>query len=42
VVELARVRLGSLRLGSLAEGEARRLDDEELKRLWEDSARAKP
>jgi 23S rRNA pseudouridine2605 synthase len=42
VVGLVRVRFGSLGLGSLAEGEARRLGDEELKRLWEDSARAKP
>ena len=39
VVALARVQFGSLRLGSLAEGEARRLDDEELERLWEDSAK---
>jgi 16S rRNA U516 pseudouridylate synthase RsuA-like enzyme len=33
-----RVRLGSLRLGKLAEGEARRLGEDEVKRLWEDSA----
>jgi 23S rRNA pseudouridine2605 synthase len=38
VVDLVRVRLGSLGLGGLAEGQARRLDDEELQRLWEDSA----
>ncbi len=37
-VELRRVRLGSLELGSLSEGEARRLSDDEVKRLWEDSA----
>jgi 23S rRNA pseudouridine2605 synthase len=37
-VGLVRVRLGSLGLGSLAQGEARRLDEDEIKRLWEDSA----
>jgi 23S rRNA pseudouridine2605 synthase len=35
---LVRVRIGSLELGALAEGDARRLSDEELRRLWEDSA----
>jgi 23S rRNA pseudouridine2605 synthase len=36
-VSLQRIRFGSLRLGELSEGEARRLDDEEVARLWEDS-----
>ncbi len=38
VLELCRVRLGSLELGDLARGQARPLSDEELRRLWEDSA----
>ena len=38
IVELRRVRIGSLELGTLALGEARRLEAEELRRLWEDSA----
>jgi 23S rRNA pseudouridine2605 synthase len=38
VVELVRFRIGSLPLGSLPEGQARRLGDDEVKRLWEDSA----
>ena len=38
IVELRRVRIGSLELGGLALGEARRLEAEELRRLWEDSA----
>ena len=37
-VELRRVRLGSLQLGDLPEGEARRLAEDELRRLWEDAA----
>jgi 23S rRNA pseudouridine2605 synthase len=37
VVGLERVRLGSLELGELPRGEARRLTDEELRRLWEDA-----
>jgi 23S rRNA pseudouridine2605 synthase len=36
VLELERVRLGSLDLGDLAPGDARKLTDEELARLWED------
>jgi 23S rRNA pseudouridine2605 synthase len=36
-VSLQRVRIGSLRLGDLAEGEARRLGDDEVRLLWEDS-----
>ena len=40
-VALSRVQFGSLSLGSLAAGESRRLSDEELQRLWEDSARAR-
>ncbi len=38
VVALRRVRFGSVELGGLAEGEARRLSDEEVTRLWEDAA----
>jgi 23S rRNA pseudouridine2605 synthase len=38
VVSLQRTRVGSLELGSLAGGEARRLDEDELRRLWEDAA----
>ena len=37
VVALKRVRMGSLELGALRLGEARRLSDEEVRRLWEDS-----
>jgi 16S rRNA U516 pseudouridylate synthase RsuA-like enzyme len=37
VVALRRVRLGSLELGDLAPGGARRLGDEEIERLWEDA-----
>jgi 23S rRNA pseudouridine2605 synthase len=37
VVELSRVRFGSLQLGDLAEGRARRLRPAEIERLWEDS-----
>ena len=37
-VELQRVRVGSLELGALAPGDARRLTEEELRRLWEDAA----
>ncbi len=39
VVSLRRVRFGSLRLGELAEGEARRLGDDEVRLLWKDSRR---
>jgi 23S rRNA pseudouridine2605 synthase len=38
VTSLERVRLGPLALGELRPGEARRLDDEELRRLWEDAS----
>ncbi|MGH2951528.1 MAG: pseudouridine synthase [Solirubrobacterales bacterium] len=37
VVELSRIAFGSLKLGRLAEGEARRLRPAELRRLWKDS-----
>jgi 23S rRNA pseudouridine2605 synthase len=36
VLALERVRFGSLELGSLRPGEARRLSDDELGRLWQD------
>lgn len=39
VVELERIRFGPLRLGDLAEGEARRLRPAELRGLWKDAAR---
>jgi 23S rRNA pseudouridine2605 synthase len=38
VASLERVRFASLRLGDLAEGDARRLRDSELRRLWKDAA----
>jgi 23S rRNA pseudouridine2605 synthase len=38
VEALNRIRIGSLALGELRQGEARRLDPEEVPRLWEDSA----
>jgi 23S rRNA pseudouridine2605 synthase len=41
VEALARVRVGTLRLKGLAEGEARRLSDAEVKRLWKDAAPVK-
>jgi 23S rRNA pseudouridine2605 synthase len=37
VVALERTRIGSLELGGLAPGEARRLNSEEIERLWEDA-----
>jgi 23S rRNA pseudouridine2605 synthase len=37
VVELARIRFGSIELEGLPEGKARRLRPPELKRLWEDA-----
>ena len=37
VVRLERVRLGPLELGELRLGEARRLTDDEVRRLWEDA-----
>jgi 23S rRNA pseudouridine2605 synthase len=39
VVDLTRVRFGSLELGDLAEGRARRLRPAEIRRLWEDAKR---
>jgi 23S rRNA pseudouridine2605 synthase len=39
VVDLRRVRFGSLELGQLAPGEARRLPGAEIDRLWKDAAR---
>ncbi|HEV7399468.1 MAG TPA: pseudouridine synthase [Solirubrobacterales bacterium] len=39
VVSLRRVRFGSVELGSLSQGEARRLSEVEIARLWEDSER---
>jgi len=39
VVALARIRFGSLALGSLQEGKARRLRPPEVKRLWKDAGR---
>jgi 23S rRNA pseudouridine2605 synthase len=38
VDDLTRIRIGSLELGSLGRGEARRLDPGEVSALWEDSA----
>jgi 23S rRNA pseudouridine2605 synthase len=37
VVELARIRFGSIELEGLPEGRARRLRRPEVKRLWEDA-----
>lgn len=39
VSDLTRVRIGSLGLGELRRGDARRLEQEEVTALWEDSAR---
>ena len=38
VASLRRTRIGSLELGDLRQGEARRLDEREVAALWEDSA----
>jgi 23S rRNA pseudouridine2605 synthase len=38
VLALERIRLGSLELGDLRSGEARRLSEDEVGRLWEDAA----
>jgi 23S rRNA pseudouridine2605 synthase len=38
VEALIRVRVGSLELGGLPRGAARRLDEREVAALWEDSA----
>jgi 16S rRNA U516 pseudouridylate synthase RsuA-like enzyme len=37
VLELSRVRFGSLGLGELESGASRRLGDEEVGALWEDA-----
>src|SRR5262245_59132733 len=42
VESLVRVRVGSLELGSLRPGESRRLSDEEVRDLWEDSGAMEP
>jgi 23S rRNA pseudouridine2605 synthase len=39
VVALSRIRFGSLSLGTLPEGRARRLRPPEVRRLWKDAAR---
>jgi 23S rRNA pseudouridine2605 synthase len=39
VLDLRRVRFGSLELGELGEGETRRLSKAEVERLWKDSGR---
>jgi 23S rRNA pseudouridine2605 synthase len=39
VVSLRRVRFGPVELGSLPKGQGRRLSEEDIARLWEDSAR---
>jgi len=39
VVSLRRTRFGSLELGELPLGEARRLSRSEVKRLWKDAGR---
>jgi 23S rRNA pseudouridine2605 synthase len=39
VASLRRVRFGPVELGSLAQGQARRLGEEDIARLWEDSVR---
>lgn len=39
VVELRRISYGSLKLGELAEGQARRLRAAEVRRLWKDAGR---
>jgi 23S rRNA pseudouridine2605 synthase len=39
VVALRRVRLGSIELGDLPEGHARRLGEDEIARLWKDAGR---
>jgi pseudouridine synthase len=38
VESLARIRIGSLELGALRRGEARRLGPKEVAALWKDSA----
>jgi 16S rRNA U516 pseudouridylate synthase RsuA-like enzyme len=38
VDSLKRVRIGSLQLGGLRQGEARRLGEGEIASLWEDAA----
>jgi 16S rRNA U516 pseudouridylate synthase RsuA-like enzyme len=38
VVVLRRVRFGPIELGKLPQGQARRLSEDEIARLWEDSS----
>jgi len=40
IVELQRIRFGAVELGALEAGSARRLDEEEVRRLWEDARSA--
>jgi 16S rRNA U516 pseudouridylate synthase RsuA-like enzyme len=42
VEALRRIRLGSVGLGSLPEGEARRLTEGEVAALWKDARREDP
>ena len=42
VTALSRIRIGSLELGALPHGDARRLDAEEVAALWEDSRPVTP
>ena len=42
VESLTRLRVGSLELGGLRQGESRRLSDEEVRALWEDSGAMEP
>jgi 16S rRNA U516 pseudouridylate synthase RsuA-like enzyme len=37
VLRLERVRFGTFELGALRPGEARRLSEDEVRRLWEDA-----
>jgi pseudouridine synthase len=39
VASLTRIRFGSLELGTLPEGKARRLRRSEVRRLWKDAGR---
>jgi 16S rRNA U516 pseudouridylate synthase RsuA-like enzyme len=38
VAALRRIRFGPIELGGLAEGQARRLTDDEIASLWEDAS----
>jgi len=42
VAALTRIRIGSLELGELPEGEARRLGEDEVRALWEDARSMEP